>query len=58
MSNEIRELTDQELDVVGGGSFNFEPIFIFDNNVAGSIVGINNGLSIGNVVVSQHHHHH
>jgi hypothetical protein len=48
MSNEIRELTDQELDVVGGGNgFVFEPVFIVGNeNVGiGSVNGTNFGFS-------------
>ena len=53
MSNEIRELTAAELDIVGGGGHHhqdnnttivFQPVFQFDNtNIGSNTVGNNNG---------------
>ena len=58
----IRELTNAELDVVGGGNIEIAQTIvngIFIGNNIGT-VGTNNGLSVGQVQINvdSHHHHH
>jgi hypothetical protein len=59
----LRELTNAELDVVGGGNIQIAQTIVQGNVFVGNnigTVGTNNGISVGQVQINvdSHHHHH